>query len=397
MNNTIRVNLLGGMSVEIGDRILLKGAGKINKFWKLLAYLAVNQSASVSTLRLMDILWSIEEDIANPQGALKNAVYCLRRELGNQDYILFSEGAYSWNRNYKLITDVAVLDEAFAALTEAQAYEEKLPIYKQIIELYKGDFLPQLSDEEWVIQRSAYYRKKYLASACEYLQLLFDNGQYDDILSVANNISFIEPYHEDVYLYLFKALYALNMNAVLVNTFFRVSRIFQDELGIELCSEIKELYANASKKVNKIEHDILIIKEDLREATKDQTPIRGPYFCSYETFKQMYQMVARAADRDNRAIVLLLITVQDPKGGIPENPILQNAMLELREILKNSLRKGDTFAQYSKAQYILMLATHSLEKAQIVIDRIEKKYNLYKKYNKIQLVFKVSLQSSITE
>jgi hypothetical protein len=195
---------------------------------------------------------------------------------------------------------------------------------------------------------------------------------------------------------MFKALSNLNMNKVIVNTYFRVSRMFSDELGIELSSEIKDIYTKASKKVNKIEHDILIIKEDLREATKDQTPIRGSYFCTYEVFKQMYQMVARAADREKRSIVLLLITILDSKGNIPENPVLKSSMSELRDILKKSLRKGDTFAQYSKAQFILMLSTESIEKSEIVISRIENNFNNYLNQNKIKIITKVSLQDSIT-
>lgn len=395
MNHVIKISLFGGMSVEVDNRILLRGAGKLHKHWKLLALLVVYKNTMLSPVRLMDIMYNEDEEITNPQSALKNTVYNLRKELGDQSFVLFEEGSYKWNSQNELILDIEVFEKLFDSLKKNDI-DKKLEIYESIIDLYKGDFLPQLYDEEWVIQRSTYYKKKYIDAVIEYLEILYAHEQYNDILTVSNLVSFIEPYNEDFYLYMFKALYDLNMNSVIVNTYFRVSRIFQDELGVDLCSEIKEIYSKASKKVNKIEQDILIIKEDLREATKDQTPIRGPYFCSYEAFKQMYQMVARAADREKRSIVLLLITITDHKGNIPENPILQNAMLELRDVLKKSLRKGDTFGQYSKAQYILMLATESIEKSKIVVDRIERNYAFYIKQNKLHIISKLSLQDPIT-
>ncbi len=393
MSHIIKISLFGGMSVEADNKLLLRGAGKLHKHWKLLAYLVTHKNTLLSTVRLMDIMYNDDEDISNPQGALKNTVYCLRKELGDASFILFQEGSYKWNNEKTLFLDIEIFENLIQKLNLDQ---DKLSIYKKIIEIYKGDFLPQLCNEEWVIQRSTYYKKKYIDAVLDYLSMLFDSQQYNEILTVTNTACFVDPYNEDFYLYMFKALSNLNMNKVIVNSYFRVSRIFSDELGVELSNEIKDIYSKASKKVNKIEHDILIIKEDLREATKDQTPIRGSYFCSYDVFKQMYQMVARAADREKRSIVLLLITILDPKGNIPDNPILKNAMFELREVLKKSLRKGDTFAQYSKAQFILMLATESIEKSEIVIKRIQSNYDIYLKHNKLQLITKVSLQDTIT-
>jgi len=389
----IKINLFGGMCVEVDGVLLVRGAGKLHKHYKLLAYLVMHKNTIVPTSRLIDIMYNEHEEVSNPQGALKNTVYCLRKELGDNSYIQYKEGSYRLNDEIPITLDIEIYEDL---LEKLQTDKTNFDIYKKILNIYKGDFLPQLSDEEWVIRRSAYYKKKYIDSVMDYLAILYDNQQYNEVLSVANSASFVDPYNEDFYLYMFRALNNLNMNNVIVNTYFRVSRIFLDELGVELCSEIKDIYAKASKKINKIEHDILIIKEDLREAAKDQTPIKGSYFCSYEVFKQMYQMVARAADREKRSIVLLLITILDNKGSIPENPVLKNAMSELRDILIKSLRKGDTFAQYSKAQFILMLATESIEKSEIVIGRIEENFNDYLKQNKLKINTKVSLQDSIT-
>ena len=223
-----------------------------------------------------------------------------------------------------------------------------------------------------------------------------ERREYNEILSVTNAVCFVDPYNEDFYLYMFEALYRLNMNKVIIDTYFRVSKIFTDELGVVLRAEIKEIYAKASKKVNKVEHDIFIIKQDLSESVNNRSAVKGAYYCSYEVFKQLYQIAVRYSDREKRSIALILLTIEDMKGNIPESPVLGNAMYELREALKASLRKGDTFARYSKAQFVLLLSTASIEKSEIAVKRVEKNFNEYLKQNKLKITTKTSLHDSDT-
>ncbi len=53
---------------------------------------------------------------------------------------------------------------------------------------------------------------------------------------------------------------------------------------------------------------------------------------------------------------------------------LKPAMQSLQEVIMYSLRRGDLFAQYSSAQYIIMLPGTAYENSGIVVERIMRRY-----------------------
>ena len=138
------------MSVEADGVMLLKGAGKLHKHYKLLAYLVMHKYAVIPTERLIDAMYDNETDISNPTGALKNTVYMLRKQLGDNCFIIFNEGCYKWNNGVTLDLDIEIFEQLY---TQLKTCDDKLSVYKKIIEIYKGDLLPQLADEEWVLRR----------------------------------------------------------------------------------------------------------------------------------------------------------------------------------------------------------------------------------------------------
>ena len=79
MSACLRAKLLGGFSVYWGDVPLVEPGSRINKNVELLALLLVGDKQPLDNQQLMEALW--EGEAANPAGALKNAVYSLRRLL----------------------------------------------------------------------------------------------------------------------------------------------------------------------------------------------------------------------------------------------------------------------------------------------------------------------------
>ena len=74
----------------------------------------------------------------------------------------------------------------------------------------------------------------------------------------------------------------------------------------------------------------------------------------YETFKRIYQFVARGLERSGDSAYLLLLTLEEDEDELdPER--MEGLMEELYEIIRNALRKGDAFTQYSSSQYLLMV------------------------------------------
>ena len=394
MHHLFEIQMLGGLSVKLDGRQLIESGRKITKPWQVFCFLVLNRRNVVSNGRIVGLLWE-DEEIADLANVLKNAVYSLRRELGGmpvaQSPILFQKGHYCWNDAYDIHCDIDLFDALYTQSQDTSLDDPaRIELYERILATFQGDFLPQLEHQQWVLQYGLSYKKRYLECVHSLCALFYRSQQYSELLKAATTVTFIEPLDEDVYLYIFRALYHLHMHREIITTYYQTARFFDEELGVELCDEIKKIYFSASEKVNKIEQDILIIKDDLREVTRDQKPIRGAFFCNYETFKHMYQMIARSAERSQSSIILLLLTLTDQRNRVPIRQPLVAAMADLKQIIWSSLRKSDTFAQYSKSQYILMLPTDSLDKAQIVVQRIEEKFAPFALQYDVRLIPRLS-------
>ncbi|MEL7569282.1 MAG: BTAD domain-containing putative transcriptional regulator [Eubacteriaceae bacterium] len=392
MTNSIKINLFGGMSVEVDNNLLLNSNSKLYQHWKLLAYLVLHKDTSLAAKQIIYAMYGEYEDSVNAQNTLKNTVYCLRKELGDNSFVLFNNGSYKWNEENSILLDIDKFNNLIQSLSQSDDIDYKKSLYKNIIDLYKGDILPQLHIDKWAGDLSQYYRQIFTKAVLEYLEILFDNKQYNEILAVANHATNIDTYNEYFYLYMFKALYFMNMNTLIVSTYMQINKIINNDFSSEAANEIQKIYEDANKKLNKIELDIAVIKDTLKETTFDNSPIKGPFFCGFEVFKQMYQFNVRAAAREERAIILMLLTVTDKSDKVPDNKILLDAMLELREVLTNTIRKNDIFTQYSKAQYLLMLSTDAADKAQIAFSRIKNNFIDYLNINQLNLISKLSMQ-----
>ena len=77
--------------------------------------------------------------------------------------------------------------------------------------------------------------------------------------------------------------------------------------------------------------------------------------------------------RSGDSAYLLLLTLEEDEDKLdPER--LEGLMEELYEIIRNALRKGDAFTQYSSSQYLLMVLGTSSENARKIGERIKSRY-----------------------
>ncbi|MEG0379160.1 MAG: BTAD domain-containing putative transcriptional regulator, partial [Eubacterium sp.] len=265
------------MSVKIGDDVVFGNDDRLKTHWKLLAFLLLYKNKSLTNQMMIDMLYD-NEHIDNTQNALKNIVYYLRKDLGsNNNFIGVCDGDYRWNPEADLYLDTDEFERLMVAIQNSQSIEKKLALYKRVLEVYSGDLLSQIANEPWVVELSGQYKKNYLDMMENYLELLMEQEEYEQVLSVSDIVTSIEPLEERIYLYMFRALSLCNMNGIISEIYLKLSRMFMDELDMDLCIEIHEIYKEATRKINSIEKDITIIKEDLKEVTKDQVPIRGAY------------------------------------------------------------------------------------------------------------------------
>ena len=119
-----------------------------------------------------------------------------------------------------------------------------------------------------------------------------------------------------------------------------------------------------------IETDLAVIKRELAEPGQ----VCGAYYQDYGVFQEIYRFVARGLYRSNQSVYVLLCSLFDEQGNVPELERLGPAMEELRALISHSLRRGDLFAQYSSAQYIILLPGTAYQNSGLVVERILNAY-----------------------
>ena len=378
MNNNnalLQVETLGGLRIKAGDKVLLEQGARINKPWELLVVLLLNMDEPLTNQQICEALWE-DDEVENPAGALKNAAYSLRKQLAAAglpaDCVMTRNREYCWNPETPVQLDVQTLDSLYRQGKAEPDPRRRLEICRAFLSLYTGDFLPGLAGRRWVLPKASALSQKYLTAALHACDLLLAENQRSsaqEVLDICGRALLLEPLSEELYLRHFTALKQLNMKTAILSHYPIVSNLFLDETGEVLGPELQAVYRWASEGTNTVD-DIHQIQKDLDEATRDDRPIRGAYFCPYEVFKHMYHMVVRSAVRVENTVVLLLVGLKSTNGQAMSKQETARMMLQLREIIKNTLRKGDVFNRYSRNQYVLMLSVRQPGDSGVVAERL---------------------------
>lgn len=369
--------MLGGFSLRWGTKNIIEKNTRLNKNWELFSILLLRAQDNITNEQIMEELWD-EDEIENPVGALKNAVYTLRKMLKKYDdevdFIILEAGNYRFNKAIPISVDVWEFEKlAKGFLDESLKFEDRMNMGRQALSLYLGDLLPFLMDRQWIMQYATFLRQLYLKIVTTASKLLLESRKkqdWEEVLNICNRAALLEPLHEETYFCSFEAMKRLDMKKAIMGYYPMLSNLFYDELGESLSPKLQEIYLWATEGSHKTRDDIRHIQQDLMEVTRDSRPFRGAYYCQYEMFKCMYQMMARSTEREGNSVNIMLVTLRTKSGQLPKKQEAIEEMANLKDIIKNALRKGDIFSRYSRNQYIVMLPMNGKENSSKVVERI---------------------------
>lgn len=391
-DSIIHIQTLGQFSVSIGEHSINNKANQAKKPWSILQYLITFRNRDISAGELIELIWS-DDQSANPGGALKTLVFRSRKLLEPlgippQNLVIQRRGSYAWNPEYQTIVDA---DEFESLCLQADAdgigEEEQLRLYLQAIDLYKGDFLPKSSWESWVVPISARYHSMYLQAVHKTIKLLTSTGDWEEITRICEKAIQIEPFDEDLHYSLIYALHSTGAQNLALEHYKHTIDSFYNEFSITPSERLKDLYKIIRDEEHGVTTDLSIIQESMQEQQKTG----GAYYCEYSVFRDVYQLEQRAIERTGDSIYLCLLTVRTAGGELPKTSVMVRAMDALGNAISGSLRRGDVYARYSIAQYIVLLPTASYENGCNVMKRIASSFK--KEYTRKDLVIDYSLQS----
>jgi predicted ATPase/DNA-binding SARP family transcriptional activator len=235
----VRIRLLGGFEVTVGDRRVAADAWRLRKAKTLVKLLALAGGHRLHRDALVAVLWP-ERDAASATNNLHQVLYVARRVLGGasgalcclrDDVVWLSEGAMPW------------LDtEAFDAARRRARQTRDPQDYRAAAELYRGDLLPEDRFEDWAEGPREAFRERHLGLLVEYAEVLSERSEHTQVLDVASAVTTVDPFHEGAHRTLMTALAATGRRYEALAAFDRLREALAEEYAADPEPATRRLY-----------------------------------------------------------------------------------------------------------------------------------------------------------
>lgn len=353
MMNSIEINLFDGFSILKDGTPILTNLSNTRKTKLFVAYLLVNRNRAIPHKELFELLWSGEE-YSNPGTALRTLLYRFRSMLENEgaeqldNAVISKRGTYQWNKNLDVTIDVLDFEEySKSGLNLEYSDKARKESLRKAIEAYKGPLLPDFKSEPWMLSKAVYYRDLYSIVVENYIELLKKDGEYVEIVKVADQA---------------------------------VSTMGSSEL-IELEGTMAKLAAAGGgtinegmeahyKKVHDLSRNLLDDAKNIQEEMEDDTVEQKAFVCDYNTFKEIYRLQRRMHARGKATLFLGLL---DIRCNVEADPgYFESVMEDVVKIISWQLRCGDSICRKKKDQLAILFPADSYEDAIGVLERLKR-------------------------
>ena len=383
------ISFLGGFELRIGDLVLTDELNRSTKLWNLLTYIIMHRNRRIPQAEFIEMLWPDDMD-GNPLSALKTLFFRIRKMVSSVfgrdvNLIVSKYSSYTWNKDVECVVDVEELEKRCREAANANLHDEdRMKIYGEIVDLYRGDFLPKLSSQMWTISFKTHYHSLYLAAVKEYAGLLRNAGKHEMMAEVCLKAIQVDTYDEQLHTLLLRALLAQGKNAAALSHYERATDFLYRNLGVHPSQELRGLYSEIMNVQKTLETDLSIIQKSMCEEYAT-----GAFVCEFGFFKEAYRMACRLASRTGISIHVLLFTLSGRDSSPVELNLLSNAMEQLLEDARVSLRRVDMITRYSGAQYLIMLPRANYEDSIMVAERVSGAFGRHYRYRKMRLVCRI--------
>lgn len=374
----ISIHTLGKFYISQDGIVISNSSNRSRRMWEVFKYLLSYREKSIKPEDILDRIWP-EKDYTDPGTAMRAQVFRLRRALKLEnaesslsDNIVFNQGSYHWEDNIDCWIDVDHFEDYCKQADEARSTDptQATSLYRQAVTLYKGKYLPESTYNEWSEPLRAYYHDLYLNAIYSLSELLKRKRLYAEIIKLCEQASAIDYFDENIHILMLEAMIADGNKARARAHYNEVTSVFYREMGIKPSAELKKLYRQVGLETGSFELDLSTIQENL----KNKKAVKGAYYCDPELFRYFYTLEQNRSERSDVPVLLCLITITGSSYSKPPEKLLNSVMINLKDVISNSLRKGDLFTTWNEAQFLLLLPGLNREQALMVMDRIEEVY-----------------------
>lgn len=345
--------MFGRFSAGYEDKILAFGRQRDSKFRQLFQILMTRPGQDFSKIAVAESLYGWDE-VEDSNASLNNTIFRLRKYLETSplppgEYLFCEAGVLRFGGNIEVESDVWEFGKLAEKFDREQGRGEKLAFCEKACELYQGEFLPQLSNEQWVIEQSRYYQKIYAAMLRYLLDSLKENGDYEKMEKYARRAAKIYPY-EGWENWWIDSLVALGRHKDAEEIYQKTLKDAQKNDGL-LSKKQQEQFRKIGDRVLRSYGT----EEDIEKYLMENKPGAGAYACTLLGFSDCFRMLKRVVKRGKVYFSLLLCTILDDGGrSAVDWEYCEKQGEKLQAAFRTHLRRGDIYTKYSENQYLLL-------------------------------------------
>jgi non-specific serine/threonine protein kinase len=238
---TLHVFAFGRARVE-KDGVPIDSPDLIQKPRELLYYLLSHPEGRTKE-QIGLALWP-EASTSQLRSSFHDTVFRLRRALGAKEWVLFDKRRYCFGGSLEYFYDVESFEENIGAGRQLreEAPQRAIEHLREGSDLYKGDFLEDVGQSEWVLERQDELRRSYGESLVLLGELLAGVGGHAEAADAYRRAISHDRYLEEAHRGLMRAQVALGEPGGALRHYEELARMLQEQLGSSPSSETIALY-----------------------------------------------------------------------------------------------------------------------------------------------------------
>ena len=362
---------LGHFMVCGEDKVSFDIVPRSQKLWDVFKYLLVNRSRSIPAEVIMESLYP-NDSYEDPKNAMQNLIYRLRKQLrecmpvdDNMELIRFQNGCYRLNTLcFDIDTDLLERMIRQGGKLKKDNIPEAIACYTQAVEIYHGDFLPEMLYADWVVPLRNYYRRLYIQCCLDLCEIFKKQRQYDDIIRLCEKATLIEPYEEEIHTCFMEALIREGRIREARSHYEYITSLIYNKFGTKPSMELRRAYQAMHSLSVKSDPDIGSMQ---KKSDREEPERTGAHICDTRVFRSLFTVQKSQSERRGQPIAMLLVewTARSVKPNQKEMEGMMNGIAA-------SLRAGDVITQWSDSQILILLSDiHEIDTDKI-IRRIKK-------------------------
>lgn len=355
--------------VKDGESLVMSSSGS-KKIWELYKFMLTHRDRTFTPESLMDQLW-VSEAYNDPRSTLRRQMHRLRQSLREEEVhdhlktLQFTNGYYKWNEQLQCAVDTDRFESLIKQgdLFKASSPEKAVEYYLEATGLYHGDYLPECFDQHWVFSIRNHYRRLFLRTVLQAVEILKNLRHHDKIIELCQKAIQIDIYEEAFHLYLMEALMKSGQQKQGLAHYEYITGFYYHEMGLKPSAEMKLMYKRLLQT-----HTPIASESSLMDALESDLSLENAFFCEPDIFKSIYELERRRSQRSGAAFSIGVINASPIEGYTTSQESLR--ISHLKEHLMHTLRKGDTFTLWNENQFIVLLPGVDSDVMHKVLDRV---------------------------